>query len=57
MFLIYVLYLNNGMMGYIEIVVAVVESYDDAKRRLQINDTIFQRLIKKNLRFIFSTLF
>lgn len=45
------------MTDYIEIVVVVVESYDDAKRRHQINNTFFQRLIKKNLSFIFSTLF
>lgn len=45
MFFTYVLYFNNGMTDYIEIVVVVVESYDDAKRRLQINDKIFQRLI------------
>lgn len=38
MFFTYVLYLNNGMTDYIESVVVVVESYDDAKRHLQIND-------------------
>lgn len=57
MFYTYVLYLNDGMTDYIEIVVVVVESYDDAKRYLQINNTFFQRLIEKNLSFIFSTLF